>query len=132
VLLGGCTGLILLVFAGATVGVTLNLRETALRGAQTARRNLSFVLAEQADRSLPALDLMLGGIVAMPPAPVGVTTRSTRGGGHWPSVCTGVGISSGPHDARPSYLRGESAHSVLSAGRATGAQTSPVDVWYLS
>jgi signal transduction histidine kinase/CheY-like chemotaxis protein/HPt (histidine-containing phosphotransfer) domain-containing protein len=67
-LLGGCTGLIILVLAAATVGVILNLREAALHGAETTLRHLSMVLAEQADRSLQALDLVLGGIVETLPA----------------------------------------------------------------
>jgi hypothetical protein len=68
VLLGGCTGLILAVLAGATAGVILNLRETALRAAETTQRHLSLVLAEQADRSLQVLDVVLGGIVLILPA----------------------------------------------------------------
>jgi signal transduction histidine kinase/FixJ family two-component response regulator len=67
-LLGGCTGLIILVLATATVGVILNLREAALHGAETTLRHLSLVLAEQADRSLQALDMALGGIVETLPA----------------------------------------------------------------
>jgi signal transduction histidine kinase/DNA-binding NarL/FixJ family response regulator len=68
VLLGGCTGLILLVLVGATTAMIVNMREAALRGAETMLANLSFVLAEQADRSLQALDLVLSGIVEMLPA----------------------------------------------------------------
>jgi signal transduction histidine kinase/CheY-like chemotaxis protein/HPt (histidine-containing phosphotransfer) domain-containing protein len=66
--LGGCTGLILLILFGATFGVILNLREAALRGAETTLRHLSLVLAEQADRSLQALDVVLGGVVQILPS----------------------------------------------------------------
>ncbi len=68
VLLGGCTGLILLVFIGSTIAMIVNMREVALRGAETMLGNLSLVLAEQADRSLQALDAVLSGIVEMLPA----------------------------------------------------------------
>src|ERR1700689_4237762 len=68
VLLGGCTGLLLLVLISATFAMILNMREIALRGAETMLANLSFVLAEQADRSLQALDIVLSGIVEMLPA----------------------------------------------------------------
>ena len=67
VVLGGCTGLILLILFGATLAMILNLREAALRGAETTLRHLSLVLAEQADRSLQALDVVLGGIVQVLP-----------------------------------------------------------------
>lgn len=75
-LLGGCTGVILLVLIAATVGVILNLRQAVLRGTETTLRNLSLVLAEQADRSLQALDLVLGGIVDSLPAQ-GVTDAAS-------------------------------------------------------
>jgi signal transduction histidine kinase/DNA-binding response OmpR family regulator len=68
VLLGGCTGLLLLMLIGTTAAVILDLRETALRGAETTHPRLSLVTAEQADRSLQALDVVLGGIAKMLPA----------------------------------------------------------------
>jgi hypothetical protein len=76
VLLAGCTGLILLVLFAAAATVILNLRETALRGAETTQRHLSLVLAEQADRSLQALGAVLGGVIQMLPAQGAVDAAS--------------------------------------------------------
>jgi hypothetical protein len=58
-LLYTCTCLIIAILLGAGVAVSLNLRETTLRNAETNLRNISLALAEQADRAVQGVDLVL-------------------------------------------------------------------------
>ncbi len=50
-LLYACTCLIIATLAGADLAVSLNLRQSALRNTEANLRNISLVLAEQADRA---------------------------------------------------------------------------------
>ncbi|HEY3848309.1 MAG TPA: ATP-binding protein, partial [Acetobacteraceae bacterium] len=58
-LLYTCTCLIIAILIGADLAVSLNLRETTLRNSEHNLRNISITLAEQANRSLQGLDLVL-------------------------------------------------------------------------
>jgi hypothetical protein len=58
-LLYTCTCLIIVVLIMADAAVSLHLRETALRGTETNLRNISLALAEQADRAVQGVDLVL-------------------------------------------------------------------------
>lgn len=67
-LLGACTILILAVLIAATAGVIVALRQAAMRETETTLRNFSVVLAEQADRALQAIDIVLSGTIEALPA----------------------------------------------------------------
>jgi hypothetical protein len=61
-LLYACTCLIVAVLAGAFAASALNLRETTLRNTEQNLRNVSLTLAEQADRAVQGLDLVLSNL----------------------------------------------------------------------
>ena len=58
-LLYACTGLIIAILIGAGLSVSLRLRETTLRDSEANLRNISLALAEQADRAVQGVDLVL-------------------------------------------------------------------------
>jgi hypothetical protein len=58
-LLYACTCLIIATLIGAAVAVSLNLRESTLRNSEANLHNLSLALAEQADRAVQGVDLVL-------------------------------------------------------------------------
>ncbi len=58
-LLYTCTCLIIAILLGADVAVSLNLREAALRNTEVNLHNIGLALAEQADRALQGVDLVL-------------------------------------------------------------------------
>jgi signal transduction histidine kinase/HPt (histidine-containing phosphotransfer) domain-containing protein len=58
-LLYSCTFLIIAILMIADLAVSLHLRESALRNTETNLRNISLALAEQADRAVQGVDLVL-------------------------------------------------------------------------
>ena len=62
-LLYTCTALIVLTLVGGLAAAVLNLRETTLRSAETNLTTISLTLAEQADRAVQGVDLVLGSLV---------------------------------------------------------------------
>ncbi len=61
-LLYTCTALIILALAAGEAAVVMNLRATTLRNAEANLHNVSLALAEQADRTVQGLDLVLTSI----------------------------------------------------------------------
>ena len=58
-LLSTCTFLIIAILIIADAAVSLHLREAALRNTETNLRNISLALAEQADRAVQGVELVL-------------------------------------------------------------------------
>jgi hypothetical protein len=54
-----CTALIVAILIGADISVLLNLRESTLRSSEANLHNISLALAEQADRAVQGVDMVL-------------------------------------------------------------------------
>ena len=63
-LLYACTCLVIAILIGADLTVSLNLRESTLRNNAANLHNISLALAEQADRAVQGVDLVLSNMAA--------------------------------------------------------------------